>query len=170
MAALRYSSTNCLFRSFDSIQLLPWCQHHPHSLVLRPSVKSASSLGLKDLASPWRAQLHGSLQLCKRGLSALPFLPRRHTSFLLFITTNLLCQRENRHYFQMEGNHHSAFHRLVCLPGLVCLSLDRRVGTSLGPGTHSSMPEIRSPAFDKPTSESDSRRSGWVLGKGPQAS
>lgn len=97
-----------------------------------------------------KSQLHVSLLTIvqKRSLPALPSLPRRHTSFLLFITTNLLCQRENRHYFEMEENHHSAFHRLICLPGLVSVSLDRHVGTSLGPGIHSSMPEIGSLAFD----------------------
>lgn len=80
----------------------PGYQLHPHLSVQRPGFKPLS-LG------SWTWQHHEefsciTLTIVQRGLTALHFLWRIHTCcFLLFITTDLLCHRDSRHYFETES-------------------------------------------------------------------
>lgn len=131
VAALSYLSTHCLFMSLCCIHLLPWCQPYWGLAGDRPVFTPASFPGLLGLTAPQRAWIHRSSHKdAKRSVSIAG--PWEETHLLLAIyshrpfvseTTDTILKWRKTTTQPLMG---------WCLPGLVCVHLDRRMGTNSG--------------------------------------
>lgn len=137
MAALSYLSTHCLFMSLCCIHLLPWCQPYLSLAGDRPVFTPASFPGLLGLTAPRRAWIHRSFSQGRKEVCQLAG-PWEETYLLLAIYSHRAFESETTDTILKWRKTTTQPLMGWCLPGLVCVHLDRRMGTNSGryPTTH----------------------------------